>query len=176
MRTRFGVVVDGVAPAKKQIIASRSFGQPVLTIDELAESVASDITRAVEKLRRPESVCEAIPVFVQTNPFKASDPHYSSGTVRPGTDIPSWLYLQENGRDPAGRFPCVQQQLLFTTFGDGAKSAAMMRTLDGLNQRFGKGAVRVAAAGIRNDWAMTRERKTPNYTTCWSEIPVARAN
>jgi DNA polymerase V len=36
--------------------------------------------------------------------------------------------------------------------------------------------VSVAAAGIRNDWAMKRERKTPNYTTCWSEIPVARAN
>jgi hypothetical protein len=52
----------------------------------------------------------------------------------------------------------------------------MMRTLDGLNQRFGKGAVTIAASGTRNDWAMNREKKTPNYTTSWKELPVARAN
>ena len=40
-----------------------------------------------------------------------------------------------------------------------------MRALDALNQRFGKGAVSTAAAGTRNDWAMKRERKTPDYTT-----------
>lgn len=52
----------------------------------------------------------------------------------------------------------------------------MMRTLDGLNQRFGKAAVTIAASGTRNDWAMKREKKAPNCTTSWKELPVVRAN
>jgi DNA polymerase V len=211
LRSRFGVVVERtvnelngisclaleeVAPAKKQLIASRSFGQPVLTIDELGESVATYMTRAAEKLRHQGSVCEAIQVFVQTNRFKASDRQYSNAVVVPlpnascdtrlliraalfGLEqiyLPGYYYKKAGVILQGISSASVQQQSLFTTFGDGEKSEAMMRTLDGLNQRFGKGAVSLAAAGIRNDWAMKRERKTPNYTTCWSEIPVARAN
>ncbi|MEB0134573.1 Y-family DNA polymerase [Actimicrobium sp. CCC2.4] len=211
IRSRFGVVVErtvnelnglsclaleDVAPTKKQIIASRSFGQPVLTIDELGESVASYMTRAAEKLRLQGSVCEAIQVFVQTNSFKASDRQYSNAVVVPLPNAscdtrlliraalfgleqiyrPGYYYKKAGVILQGISSASVQQQSLFSTFGDGDKSEAMMRTLDGLNQRFGKGAVSVAAAGILNDWAMKRERKTPNYTTSWSEIPVVRAN
>lgn len=65
---------------------------------------------------------------------------------------------------------------MFTIDDDGASFAAMMRTLDGLNEQFGKGAVTIAASGTWNDWAMKREKKTSNYTTSWKELPVARAN
>ena len=85
-----------------------------------------------------------------------------------------WFLLEEDGAlflDASG-----QQHSLFKTYGDGASSAAMMRTLDGLNQRFDKGAVTIAASGTRNDWAMRREKKPPNDTTSWKELPVARAN
>ena len=61
---------------KKQITASRLFGQPVLTTDELQESVSNYMSRAAEKLRRQHSVCEAIQVFVQTN-------RYSNAVVVP---------------------------------------------------------------------------------------------
>jgi DNA polymerase V len=33
--------LEEMAPAKKQIMSSRSFGRPVFALDELAESVAS---------------------------------------------------------------------------------------------------------------------------------------
>ena len=92
LRSRFGVVMErtgnelrglscldleDVVPAKKQITTSRSFGQPVFTIDELRESVASYVSRAAEKLRSQQSVCEAIQVFVMTNRFKTTDRQYS---------------------------------------------------------------------------------------------------
>ncbi|GAA4011968.1 Y-family DNA polymerase [Actimicrobium antarcticum] len=211
LRSRFGVVIERtvnelnglsclaleeVAPAKKQIIASRSFGQPVLTIDELGESVSNYMTRAAEKLRRQNGVCEAIQVFVQTNPFKASDRQYSNGVVVPLPNAscdtrlliraalfglaqiyrPGYYYKKAGVILQGISGACAQQQSLFTTYGDGAASEAMMRTLDSLNQRFGKGAVSIASAGTRNDWAMKRERKTPDYTTNWNELPVARAN
>ena len=211
MRAEFGVVMErtgnelnglsclaleDVAPAKKQIIASRSFGQPVITIDALGESVASYMTRAAEKLRRQQSVCEAIQVFVQTNRFKESDQQYSNSILvplpNPSCDTrlliraakfglehiyrPGYYYKKAGVILQGISSASVQQQSLFTTFGDGEQSDVIMQALDGLNARFGRGTVSLAAAGIRNDWQMKREKKTPNYTTQWNEIPIARSN
>ena len=53
-----------------------------------------------------------------------------------------------------------------------------MTTLDNLNQRYGRGTVQMASAGLLGDrrtWAMKQERRTPGYTTCWADMPVARA-
>ena len=59
----------------------------------------------------------------------------------------------------------------------------LMSTLDTLNQRFGRGTVAIASSGMgssskQNDqrvWAMKQQRRTPQYTTRWTDVPVARA-
>ena len=54
----------------------------------------------------------------------------------------------------------------------------LMSTLDGLNQRFGKGTVLMASAGLAGEqraWVMKQERRTPAYTTCWKDLAVVRA-
>lgn len=48
----------------------------------------------------------------------------------------------------------------------------LMLALDTLNQRFGRGTVKVSTQGAFRDWEMRQERKSPNYTTCWYEVPV----
>ena len=55
----------------------------MLTFDELRESVATYMTRAAEKLRAQQSVCDAIQVFAMTNRFKATDRQYSNDVVVP---------------------------------------------------------------------------------------------
>ena len=53
-----------------------------------------------------------------------------------------------------------------------------MVALDTLNQRYGKGTVHSGATGGTNkgkDWGMKQERRTPQYTTRWEDVPVARA-
>ena len=54
----------------------------------------------------------------------------------------------------------------------------LMSALDSINQRFGKGTMKMASAGLEGNrrlWSMKQERRTPAYTTCWADIPVARA-
>ena len=54
----------------------------------------------------------------------------------------------------------------------------LMTALDSLNHRYGRGTVLMASAGLAGDhrtWAMRQERRTPGYTTCWADMPVARA-
>jgi DNA polymerase V len=54
----------------------------------------------------------------------------------------------------------------------------LMVALDALNGRYGKGTVHVASTGVDNQaqtWGMKQERRTPAYTTCWDDVPIARA-
>lgn len=54
----------------------------------------------------------------------------------------------------------------------------LMTALDDLNQRYGKGTLQMASAGLagnRRAWSMKQERRTPGYTTCLADMAVARA-
>lgn len=54
----------------------------------------------------------------------------------------------------------------------------LMETLDELNQRYGRGTVTMASAGLavdRRAWSMKQERRTPAYTTDSRDLPLARA-
>lgn len=52
------------------------------------------------------------------------------------------------------------------------------RSHDALNTRYGRGSIQLASAGVGGfhwTWTMKQELKTPNYTTCWKDLPRARA-
>ena len=54
----------------------------------------------------------------------------------------------------------------------------LMKAMDQLNTRYGRGTLQVAAMGQQNHlqaWQMRQERRTPHYTTDWRQIPIARA-
>ena len=54
----------------------------------------------------------------------------------------------------------------------------LMAAMDAINDRFGRGAIHVGSAvgvGAHRDWSMRQERLTPQYTTKFSDMPVARA-
>lgn len=77
------LALEEVAPAKQQIMCSRSFGVPVTHLAELREAVTRYVTRAAEKLRHQSSVAGAVHVFIGTSPFRESDPQYSQGLTLP---------------------------------------------------------------------------------------------
>jgi DNA polymerase V len=54
-----------------------------------------------------------------------------------------------------------------------ATHTPLMAALDALNQRFGRGTVKVSTQGAYRAWQMKQERKSPNYTTCWDDVPIA---
>jgi len=212
MRQQFGVVMERlcyelhgtsclqleeVAPAKKQIIASRSFGKLVTSQAELAESVATHAARAAEKLRTQNSVTGALTVFIQTNPFKQHEPQYHQSITIPLADAtdntlaltnaalqglkqiyqPNFRYKKAGViLNLIGDKPTVQQSL-FEDMESKGKSAHLMKAMDEINNRFGNAVIRSAAAGTnstKQEWQMRSSNKSPNYTTKWDELPVAR--
>jgi DNA polymerase V len=211
LRSRFGVVMERtgnelrgisclaleeVAAPRKQIISSRSFGQLVHALPQLCESVASYTSSAAEKMRRENSVCEAIQVFVQTNPFSEQDPQYSNSITIPlpnaSSDTrllvraalfglkriyrPGFAY-KKTGIMLVGLASADRRQLsLLPQHGIGDKSERLMDAMDKLNQAYGRNTVSVFSNGARKSWAMRRENMSPCYTTSWRDVPVAHAH
>jgi DNA polymerase V len=60
----------------------------------------------------------------------------------------------------------------------GRDRSRLMAALDAVNGRYGKGTLHVGSTGTGGSaraWTMRQERRTPEYTTRWGEMAVARA-
>lgn len=208
IRRQFGVVLertvselqgtsclelDDLADPKKQIMASRSFGEMVCDLAELSEAVAWHIDRAAEKLRDQGSVAGAVYVFIQTNRFRQADPQYNPGVVVPLVDVsddtralttaalkglrhiyrPGYSYKKCGVMLMELTAKLQRQETLFDDTAARAKSAKLMVAMDAVNSVWGRGTLRTGAAGISKGWAMRSENRSPRYTTSWDELPVA---
>ena len=65
-----------IAPNRKSLIASRSFGRPVNVLDEMRQAIATHASRAAEKMRKQNLATANLCVFIETNPFQKSQPQY----------------------------------------------------------------------------------------------------
>lgn len=186
------------APAPKQEIAcTRSFGHPVTELMDLNEAVTEFASRGAAKLRKQGSLAGQVMVFIRTSPFR-KDPQYSRSTTvplrRPSADTalivaaalaglraiyrPDFKYAKAGVMLLDLQSDTVQQGELDFQDDDAQDRGTLMAALDGLNQRYGRGTVLMASAGLAGDkraWSMKQERRTPGYTTCWEDIPVVRA-
>ena len=185
------LVLEDVAPDKQQIMASRSFGNPVFDLESLSESVASHTTRAAEKLRAQRHVAGAITVMIRSNPFKPWEPQYSRSEVvplaEPSADTRELIraalaglrhiYREGYVYKKAGVMLCglePQQRRQGSLLVDPERerrSAALMQTMDRINERWGRGSLRPLATGFDANWQMRREKLSPAWTTRWDELP-----
>ena len=68
--------------------------------------------------------------------------------------------------------PRVNQQFsLFVPAGvEISRNDRLMGTLDAINGRYGRGALRLAAEGVAKSWQMRRGNLSPRYTTEWRGV------
>ena len=190
------MALDDQPAPKREIACTRSFGQPVTELQILIEAVSEFASRAAEKLRRQRSLACQVLVFARTSPFRAG-PKFARSVVvplrRPSADTPSLVGAAVAGvrsiYQPGYQFAKAGVMLLelqpesicqgeLNLDDDTDDKASLMTAMDDLNNRYGKGTVLVASAGLagdRREWAMKQERRTPRYTTDWRDLPVARA-
>jgi len=187
---------EGPSP-KREIACTRSFGRPVQELPALVEAVSSFASRAAEKLRRQGSLASEVQVFAHTSPFREG-PKFSKSVIvplrRPTSDTSALVRAAAMGMHSIYRpgFDLIkagvilldlipntvsQGELELDVEAEGDRTRVMM-AMDSLNERFGKGAVHIASAGTnghQSQWGMRQERMTPQYTTKWTEVPIARA-
>ena len=71
--------------------------------------------------------------------------------------------------------PNTQRQDDLFAEADSAEESKLMAVLDRVNQRFGRGVIRISSQDAGEEWGMRQERKSPAYTTSWVELPSAVA-
>lgn len=185
--------IEAQIPHKQQIMCSRSFGRPVLTLEELEQAVVTYSARAAEKLREDGSVAQGVMVFAYTSPFR-DIPQYSGSRVIPlvtasqdtrlitAAAVAGVRHLYRPGFQYAKAgvmlLDLLPQEIvqgdLFAA-GDSKRSRSLMATVDRLNKEMGRGTVIFAGQGIRPRWAMKQGMKSPAYTTSWKELRIVRA-
>ncbi len=185
------VDLEDVTPAKKQIISSRSFGHAVNDVAVLRDAMSTFVANACVKLRAQGSHASLIQVFLETDRFRQDRPQYAPSLSVP-LPQPTNDSLQVNrwAHDLVGRLfkPGYDYKKAGVILGEitpvgqyqadwleppHATHTPLMAALDALNQRFGRGTVKASTQGAYRAWQMKQERKSPNYTTCWDEVPIA---
>ncbi|MBT9519290.1 MAG: DUF4113 domain-containing protein, partial [Dechloromonas sp.] len=163
----------------------------VYDLPELEEAVSSYIARAAEKLRAQDALAGAIHVYIRTNIFKPEVPQYQPAMTVPLPEASAdtrvltlWalrmlrrIYRPGFGYHKEGItlleiVPRGNQQFsLFVPADVGAsRNDTLMATLDAINGRYGRGALRLAAEGVAKTWQMRRGNLSPRYTTDWEGV------
>ncbi|OSM02007.1 translesion error-prone DNA polymerase V subunit UmuC [Magnetofaba australis] len=191
------IALEEAAAARQSIAVTRTFGEKVTEYAAVSEAVATFAARAAEKLRRQNLLAGAVLAFIQTNRHTPQDAQYArsitvtlpearddSYTVltaaREGLDA-IWrdgFRYQKAGVMLLGLVGARQFQRSLFASPPVAGSAQLMGVIDHLNQRMGRGAVRFGAEGVAaqsGQWRMRQERRSPAYTTRWSELPCVAA-
>ena len=180
-----------VVPDKKQIVSSRSFGQTVRDVAVLKDAMSTFVANACAKLRAQGSHAALIQVSLHTNRFRKDLPQYNPSFAlplpQPTNDslvVNRWAdylvgrlfkpeYAYKKAGIMLGEITPVGQYQADWLEPTQATDTRLMEALDGLNQRFGRGTVKVSTQGAHAGWQMRQERKSPSYTTDWASMPWA---
>lgn len=187
------IKLEQQAADPKTIIRSGSFSRPTNILKDIKEAVAFHVTRAAEKLREQELIASHIRVFFSTNYFNLDMPQYHNSIViqlpiatsftpdlinHAFTGLsriykPDFLY-KKAGIMLSGILPQEQVQLNLFTCKDSTKEKLLMEAIDKINRRFGKAKIQFGAAGIEKEWKSRPSKRSPFYTTRWTDIPVVK--
>lgn len=179
---------------KKMIATSRSFEKMYTDSNDIKERVSTFAVSCAEKLRRQDSHCNLLMVFLHTNGFRKDLPQYGRNIVinthyptNSSIDLikyaqaglkaiykPGYHY-KKAGVIVMGLSPTNQKQLsLFTE--SNPKHEPIMQIVDRLNKAYGNNKIKFGSQSLGRQWKMKQERLSPRYTTNIKEIPIANCN
>jgi len=176
------------------VSCSRSFGEPITTLEALSESVASFVAQAAVKLRRHGMLATGCNIYAQYG--SALESNFTDRTVvfQEPTDatnemlkaigdkvdalfLPGARYRKSGmvffGLEKAG----TARQLDLFSETKPLEQSKLYQVIDAMNRKYGKGSVGSASEGLRYRkalWTMKREKLSGVSTTKWDSLPVVR--
>jgi len=182
-----------VRPAKQSISTSRSFGKSVTTWEELQRAVATFAGKCAVKLRKEGAAASLLTVFIGASPFDEKAARYwgtktvslpypsqdSIALLRAAQVVLDSLFkggyaYKKAGVMVSGLMPGNAAGATLSLFPEdqptpNERDKKLMQVMDKLNDRHGRGAVRLASENSEG-WRPNQERLSPRYTTRWRDI------
>lgn len=186
--------LEALHSARKSIGRGRTFGEDTSDKQVLEAAIASLTARAAHRLRREGNLACSGSIFIMTNKHKPGfrsygrQIHFQVPTAdtavisRQFVEILDELYQAGQSYHRAGilLYDFIPEKSLqvdfFGTVDPSAESASMtrMRTVDAINDRFGKHRIYFAAENLSHTWEPKHQIRSPRYTSRWEELPIAR--
>ena len=161
----------------------------ITDLSSLEEAVSFYTRHAAEKLRRQHSYAGAITVFINTSRFNKPEENYSNAfrislPIQTASTIALTkaalcglrkIYRRGYQFQKAGVMLSelvdaqTRQRDLFVPSSISNKTK-VMSVIDAVNDRMGRGTIRLASEGISKKWLMRSGHKSQNYTTDWNEL------
>jgi DNA polymerase V len=173
---------------KKNIATTRSFDKNYTDFDQLRERVTTFAVTCAEKLRRQQSCCNQLLIFVHTNGFRTDLPQYSRNIVLK-------LPYPTNSSIELARFALQGLRMIFRKGYQYKKAGVVvmdftpedagqislfensdprhrlvMDVVDRMNTAIGQKKVKLASQALDRTWKMKQERLSPRYTTRIGEV------
>jgi DNA polymerase V len=182
------IPLEVTPPNKKLITVSRSFGAATASLDELRAAIAFYTARAAEKLRRQKLAAGAITVFIETDRFKPGPQYSNSVTLNVAPKSDNTWELRELAFSGLARIykPEYDYRRAGVTLGGleladlvakrlwedewYERQRRLMAAVDRLNGKYGRDTVRCGLFHTEGLWRTRFAKRSPRYTTRWSEI------
>ena len=171
--------LDKASP-KRSIMVSRSFMQMISTKEELAERIETFAIYCAEKLRKQNSCCKVISVFIQTNRFRKELGEYKNGfsiilpnpssssivLAKYANSIFEAIYKHGFQYKRAGVMvsdfvPDNERQISLFEKDIDDKHIPIMKAIDKLNSKYGKDKIRLGGMSGKNTYG--RATLSPEY-------------
>jgi DNA polymerase V len=181
--------LEDVNPPKKGICTSRSFGSLVKDKQTLCESVTSFASACASKLRLQNSIANTLQVFIMTNRFREQDrQYYGVKTIKlpvatsSSMELTTYalrlldeIYIPGINYKKAGVIVsgiCPDSSIQTGLFDERPreKENKLMKVVDAMTKKHGRGTIRVATQGFQPKWSLRSEFLSPCYTTRMDEI------
>lgn len=185
-----------VVEKSKSILSSRSFGSLQTDYVALRESISYHSNIAWEKLRKQELKVKHLCVFICSNRFREDlaqysnsfsiELPYSTDDIKTITKYAVFclrkIYKKGIQYKKCGILfsdLCDKSHHQYDMFShpteELTEAERTMNVIEAINGKYGKRTIHLAAEGLQKQWSMRSELRTPSYTTCWTDLPIAYA-
>ncbi len=173
---------------KKNIATTRSFEYNYTEYEQLAERVSTFASSCAEKLRKQNSCCNSMMVFIHTNLHRRDLPQYSRNIViklpfatNSSIELSQFakqalkkIFKQGYHYKKAGVIvqdftPGDQMQTTLFESRD-ERHVSLMKVVDRMNLLHGQQKIRLASQDQKRVWKMKQEKLSPRYTTNLADI------
>ncbi|ASW75168.1 SOS mutagenesis and repair protein UmuC [Chryseobacterium piperi] len=181
------------ASPKKSIAVTRSFMEMLTEKEEVRERVETFGMYCSERLRKQNTCCKMITVFVQTNRFRKDLPEYKKAITqvlpnptnssiligRVVNELFELIYKQGFHYKKAGVIVndfVPESERLISLFEEDTQNQHLpvMRAMDAMNKKFGKDKVRLGSMSGENTFG--RAKLSPEYETFLKNNTLPEAN
>ncbi len=174
--------LEETSATRKSCCTTRSFGKPLVNLDDIEQAVTTFARRATERIRGENLTASTVSVFLRTNPFDRNRYYSNSSTttlsyptydtmqiVKTALQLTKIIFRENYKYKKAGVLLSgfyekgTETKDLFSEAR--YRSPKLMSTVDQINERYGSDTIQIATECQIGKWKQKRKNCTQSYTT-----------